>query len=456
MKRHKDKPKSAIHMLSTGDLRAWQHPTIAKAVEALEIFSVEPGDGRLAASIILASEQLAKQLKGNNRANAQAQALLRVRDQTFAWLVSEINSSSYDPDPSRATNQIDKALNCALLLYCMQSTAANSSEPVTDKARTYIAYVANRGWPHNDLLPFVVSCLEKPRDIAENARQYLLGRVEHWRAQADIQGMSFALIRLQADLDEFKRQELIATLKVQSNGGSLDISSKAWALLALTKTHEATQLDADQLAEALLDDLSRERLIGNQITPTVTLLNQFPFSTPEEIGHRVEILKQRKYAPAQRISEVTEQGVLINLFSTQDDTWSFALDATNVAFATFALIQSNYSGIVGAPLHYSLQIEEAVRQQAELRAQKSMLIPTSYVKLYNTFAIVVTLQIAALLGVVIAIATNGDWTRNALAGVALAAIVCIVSLSTQRFVIVGMGSWLKKRIEDLIGAMGKK
>jgi len=450
------KEEAPIHSLGPDDFRSWQHPIVAKAIETFEVFALEPGDGKLAASIILAADRLAANLKATAHANAQLQAMLRIRDRAFDWLESEINTAAYDSDPSRSTNQIDKALNCALLLLCSQLTQTKLSRPSMEKARTYIRFMSVQGWPRDELLPFIVSWLEQPRDVIDNAAQYLFDQVERWRSQADIQGISFALLKFYDQIDTVKRDELIATLRARVTDKPLDICAKAWALLAMSRIEEAIRSGVDKLAESLLEDLSRERLIDNEITPTVRLINQFPFSAPKDIDERVQVLKQRGFSAAQRIKEVNEQGVLIDLFATSDDTWSFALHATHVAFASYVLITAGYYEIVGAPSHYRVHMEEAIGQKVQLQAQKAKVIPSTYVKWYNAFAVVITLQLGGVIGALIAEVSGSNWQSGALIGVAFAAIVCIANLLTQDFVIVGMAAWLRQRIEDFLGALGKR
>jgi hypothetical protein len=140
-------------VLNPDDLRVWQHPTLVNAIEVLEAFSIEPGDGMLAASLVLASDQLIKYLQRDkgDLVQVQTQAMSATRDRAFEWLRNEVDSGAYHPDPCRSTIQIDKALNCALLLSCAQLLQSKLSPPTRKKAYAYIAYMSDQGWPRDDL-----------------------------------------------------------------------------------------------------------------------------------------------------------------------------------------------------------------------------------------------------------------------------------------------------------------
>jgi hypothetical protein len=443
--------------LDPGNLRVWQHPTLVNAIEVLEIFSVEPGSGKLAASLVLASDQLGRHLKRNKGRLVQIQAALATRDRAFEWLRNEVDSAAYHSDPSRSTNQIDKALNCALLLFCAQTLQTKLPRQTREKAHAYISYMSEQVWPRDDLLPFVVAQLEKPRELVISAKQHLSNQMRHWRSQADIRGIAFALIQYKDELEETIRDELVATMKAQFATASPDMSAKAWGLLALSDLQGVAKVDLDSLAESLLDELAQDRLVSNEITPTMRLINQFPFSTPDEMAHQVGRLKQRGYAPASRIARINREGVLIDLFeSPPEGSWSFALSATEVAFAIFALIATGYYEAVGFPAHYRTQLEESVMKFANLRDEKATVIPIRYVKWYNVFAVLVMLQLGGVAGALVAELTGGRWLNGGLTGVALAAIVGLISVLTQEFVIVGMGEWIRKLLENLMGALGKK
>jgi hypothetical protein len=146
---HKRLPqqKALDYSFSPSNLQVWHHPTLVKAIEALEVFALEPGDGKLAASLVLASNQLIKYLQQRSKANlpVQTQALFQTRDRAFDWLKNEIASVTYASTPSRSTNQIDKALNCALLLFCAQFLQSKLSSQLQEKAYTYLYYMSEQG-----------------------------------------------------------------------------------------------------------------------------------------------------------------------------------------------------------------------------------------------------------------------------------------------------------------------
>ena len=465
MREQRPRRKPWSQTLDPGDLQVWQHPTLVNAIEVLEIFSIEPGDGKLAASLVLASDQLIRYAERNKSGltPVQTQAMLATRDRAFEWLKNEVDSAAYNPDPSRSTSQIDKALNCALLLFCAQFLRIRLPSRTRKKAYAYIKYMSEQGWPQDDLLPFVVSLLQEPRDLSTDARHHLLGRIEHWRSQADIQGISFVLIRCKDKLEKAKLDELIATVRARFETTSVEMSAKAWGLLALSKFQEVTKADLDRLAESLLDELAQDRLVDNEITPTMRLINQFPFSTPVEIAQRVSILKQRGYAPAKRIKNVSQEGVLIDLFdSSPDEPWSFALLATQVAFVVYALIATGYYEIVGFPAHYRTQLEESIEKYVDLKVNKATTIPIKWVIWYNVFAIFTMLQLGGAIGVLIAGSSGRDLRNGCLTGVALVAVMFLsqvvakgVGVFTHEFVIIGMWDWIRKQIENLLGALGK-
>jgi hypothetical protein len=243
-------------------------------------------------------------------------------------------------------------------------------------------------------------------------------------------------------------------MKTQLADTSVDVESRAWALMSLSMLEGVEKPDLDGLAESLWDALAKDRLITNEIIPAVRLASQFPFSTPGDVDKRIRTLKLKEYAPAKLIREVSEQGLVIDLFNSNlGESWTLALHATEVAFAVYALVATGYYEIVGFPVHRRHLLEEAVEQYADLRTEKAVVIPTKYVKWYNAFALVVWLQIGGLIGGVVAAMLGDDWKRGALAGVALAALVGIASLYKHDFVIVGMWDWLIKQLEKLIGAL---
>jgi hypothetical protein len=458
MHKRKSQQETSGHKLNPGDLRVWQHPMIVNAIEVLEVFSIEPGDGKLATSLVLASEQLIRCLKRDKSdlARAQTQAMLATRDKAFEWLRNEIDSVAYNPDPSRSTNQIGKALNCALLLFCAQFLQNKLPRQTRQKAYAYIKYMSEQGWPRDDLLPFIVSQLQEPHDLAVNAKEYLLRHIEHWRSHTDIRGISFALIECKDELEEARRDELVATMRARFLTTSVNMSAKAWGLLALSGLQGIAKADLDNLAESLIDELAQDRLVNNEITPTVRLINQFPFSTPTEIAQRVSNLRQKGYAPARRIKEVSEEGILVDLFdSLSDETWSFALLATEVAFVVYALIATGYYEIVGLPAHYRAQLEESIEKHVDLQVNKATVIPIKYVRFYNIFAIIIMLELGVVFGALVAQLSGGKWLNGGLAGLVLAAIASAAFVLTQEFVIVGMWDWIRKQIERMIGAASK-
>jgi hypothetical protein len=446
-------------ILNPDDLQVWQHPTLINAIGILEVFSIDPGDGMLAASLVLASDQLIKHLQRDkgDLVQVQTQAMLATRDRAFEWLRNDVDSAAYDPDPWRSTSQISKALNCALLLFCAQLLQRKLTRPTRKKACAYITYMSEQGWPRDDLLPFIVSQLEEPRELVASAKQHLLTQIGRWRSQPDIRGLAFALIRYEDELEAAIRDELIAMIKARFATTPTEMSDKAWGLLALSRLQGIAEADLDRLAESLLDELAQDRLVSNEITPTVRLINQFPFSAPEEIAHRVKRLKRVGYAPASRIARVDKAGVLIDIFKiSSGEPWSFALSATQVAFAIYALIAAGYHQIVGFPAHYRAQLEESVKKHADLQLQKATIIPVRYVKWYNVFAVLIMLEFGGVIGALVAELSGWDWSKGGRVGIALAALASIWNVCTQEFFIVGMWEVIRKWLENLLGALGKK
>jgi hypothetical protein len=316
--------------------------------------------------------------------------------------------------------------------------------------------MSEQGWPRDNLLPFVVSQLQKPHDLATNAKQHLIKRIEAWRSEANIWGISFALIQCQDELTEAKRNELVSTLKARFADTTVGMSAKAWGLLAFSKTPDILKADLDNLAEYLLDDLAQDRLINNEIIPTIRFISQFPFSEPNEIAKRVENLKKTAYVPASRIKEVSEDGVLIDMFNPQsDETWSFALLATEVAFAVYALVATNNYEIVGFPSHYRTQLEKSIGNYIELQSKKSKTIPVKYLYWYKVSDSLVMLVFGGGLGILVAELSGYNWREAGIAGIALAAIVTALNVLSQDFVIAGMVDWIRKQIENLIGVFSK-
>jgi hypothetical protein len=445
--------------LNPDDLRVWQHPTLVNAIEILEVFSIDPGDGMLAASLVLASNELIKHLQRDkgDLVQVQTQAMLATRDRAFEWLRNDVDSAAYDPDPWRSTSQIGKALNCALLLLCAQLLQRKLPRLTRKKAYAYITYMSEQGWPRDDLLPFIVSQLEEPRELIASAKQHLFTQIGRWRSQADVRGLAFALIRCKDELEVAIRDELIATMRAQFATTPTGMSDKAWGLLALSRLQGIAEADLDRLAESLLDELAQDRLVSNEITPTVRLINQFPFSAPGEIAHRVNRLKRVGYAPASRIARVDKEGVLIDMFElSSGEPWSFALSATQVAFAVYTLIATGYHQIVGFPAHCGAQLEESVKKYADLQLQKATIIPVRYVKWYNIFAVLVVLELGGVIGALVAELSGRNWSKGGLVGIALAALASIWNVYTQEFVIVGMWETISKRLENLLGALSKK
>jgi hypothetical protein len=446
-------------ILNPDDLRVWQHPTLVNAIEILEVFSIDPGDGMLAASLILASDQLIKHLQRHkgDLVQVQTQAMLATRDRAFEWLRNDVDSAAYDSDPWRSTSQIGKALNCALLLFCAQLLQRRLPRPTRKKAYAYITYMSEQGWPRDDLLPFIVSQLEEPRELIASAKQHLLTQIGCWRSQPDIRGLAFALIRYKDQLEAAIRDELIAMIKARFATTPTEMSDKTWGLLALSGVPGIAEADLDRLAKSLLDELAQDRLVSNEITPTVRLINQFPFSTPDEIAHRVNRLKQVGYAPASRIARVHEEGVLIDMFEpSSDGPWSFALSATQVAFAVYALIATGYHQIVGFPAHYRAQLEESVKKHADLQLQKATVIPVRYFIWHNIFAVLVWLELGGVIGALVAELSGWNWSKGGLVGIALAALASIRKDYTRESVIEGMWETIRKWLENLLGALSKK
>lgn len=440
------------------DLRVWQHPTVASVIEALEVFSLDPGDGKLAASLILTFDQLTRCLKRDvsDFPKRRFEAFQSLCESVFDWLKSQIDSQAYPPEPARATNQVEKALTCALTLYCAQILQCKLSQQTREKAYSYLGYMAQQGWPRDDLLPFVVSQLKKPHELVASANQQLLDRMERWRSQQDVRGIAFSLIQFKRQLGEIEQDALVSTMKVALASTCVETSAKAWGLLALSGVSGTTHTDLKSLAESLLDDLAQDRLVYNEVTPAIRLINQFPFSTPAEIASRIERLQQKEYAPARLIRGVDEKGILIDLFGPiGDETWSFALDATQVAFTAYALIATGHYEIVGFPIHYRTLLEDTIERQIALQTEKATTIPTKYVKLYNLCAILVFLEIGASIGASVAVISGGTWQNGLLIGVATTSIISIVNLFKQQFVIIGMWDWIKKQIETITGVLGK-
>jgi hypothetical protein len=453
-----------LKSLNLDELRVWQHPIIVNIIEILEIFSIEPGGGKLAASLVLASDQSLKYLKQDkgDLVKSQIKTLQAIRKRAFEWLKNEVSSRAYRLDPSQSTDQIDKAVNCALLLLCEKYIRDKLPREIEQKAYAYIAYMSEQGWPRDDLLPFVVSQIKEPKEQVDNAKQYLISQVENWRSQADIRGIAFALISCQVELEKEVCDELVATIRARVGTEPLDLSTKAWALLALSNLQEVTKADLDNLSELLLDELSHDRLVNNEITSTIRLISQFPFETPDEIAHRVKNLKERGYAPASRIVDVSGEGILIDLFnSRQNETWSFALSATQVAFVAYVLIKTGYHGILGAPVHYRAQLEGSVEKYTELQENKATTIPIKFVIWYNVCAVFTTASFAIGIGFLLAV-VSGDPVRDRILQTVAAVAVMFLSLVfvkgrkvfSQEFVLVEISKWIGQGVKSFLKLLG--
>ena len=155
---------SSNQALSPSDLWVWQHPTIVNIIQVLEVFSLDPGVGKLAASLTLTFDQLARRFrKDKSRSQhyeVRLETALTIRDSAFHWLKDQIESAAYSPDPSRATHQIEKALNCALALFCAQCLRTKLPRHTRQKASAYLQYMADQRWPRDDLLQWRI--FQKP------------------------------------------------------------------------------------------------------------------------------------------------------------------------------------------------------------------------------------------------------------------------------------------------------
>lgn len=100
---------SSDHVANPGELRVWQHPTIVNIIQALEVFSLDPGDGKLAASLDLTFDQLAGCFRNDRsrpkRCEAQLQTALGIRDSAFGWFEKQAPPMRRDLDPRRVQNR---------------------------------------------------------------------------------------------------------------------------------------------------------------------------------------------------------------------------------------------------------------------------------------------------------------------------------------------------------------
>jgi hypothetical protein len=110
---------------------------------------------------------------------------------------------------------------------------------------------------------------------------------------------------------------------------------------------------------------------------------------------------------------------------SSDEPWSFALSATQVAFAVYTLIATGYHQIVGFPTHYRAQLEESVKKHADLQLQKATIIPARYVKWYNILTVLVVLELGGVIGALVAELSGWNWSKGGLVGIALAALECL-------------------------------
>ena len=141
---------------------------------------------------------------------------------------------------------------------------------------------------------------------------------------------------------------------------------------------------------------------------------------------------------------------------SSDEPWSFALSATQVAFAVYALIATGYHQIVGFPAHCRAQLEESVKKHADLQLQKATVIPVRYFIWHNIFAVLVWLELGGVIGALVAELSGWNWSKGGLVGIALAALASIRKDYTRESVIEGMWETIRKWLENLLGALGKK
>ena len=136
--------------------------------------------------------------------------------------------------------------------------------------------------------------------------------------------------------------------------------------------------------------------------------------------------------------------------------WSFSLSATQVFFAVYVLLETGYYQIVGFPTHYKKQLEESVSKFSEIQLEKSTIIPVRYIKWYNIFAVIVTLQISAIFGSLVAVIRGKNWLEGGLKGILYSALILIPLVYTQEFVIVGLRKTITNWLEKLLGALDIK
>jgi len=97
-----------------------------------------------------------------------------------------------------------------------------------------------------------------------------------------------------------------------------------------------------------------------------------------------------------------------------------------------------------------------MKKHADLQLQKATIIPVRYVKWHNIFAVLVVLELGGVIGAFVAELSGWNWSKGGLVGIALAALASIWNVYTQEFVIVGMWETIRKGLENLLGALGKK
>jgi len=97
-----------------------------------------------------------------------------------------------------------------------------------------------------------------------------------------------------------------------------------------------------------------------------------------------------------------------------------------------------------------------VKKHADLQLQKATVIPVRYFVWHNIFAVLVWLELGGVIGALVAELSGWNWSKGGVVGIALAALASIRKDYTRESVIEGMWETIRKWLENLLGALGKK
>ena len=290
------------------ELQTWHHPIISNALSILQAFADEPGDPILAWLIVQSAEELkTKSSRSNIELDFTEASLQKTQNSAYAWLCNEVASEAYHSDPARSTNQIEKALTCAVLLYCSLHSRLSLERMLKEKAETYVSSLVEHGWPQNALMPFVVAGLSEPRQVVSSAYSYLLSNLDRWRNGSQLIELSYVLVRCHTDLPESKLREAATTLIASIEHEPLSLETLSWILLAFDTLPNAYGQGCDQVTKNIFSLMVGSRLLNHELVPTLRLLLQGIVLSPSELAIRIKRLQDADYLPAQNIDVTPEK-----------------------------------------------------------------------------------------------------------------------------------------------------